>query len=333
MHIKKESRIISIIIPTYNVEKYLSECLNSLFNQSFSDFEIIFVDDCSEDSTTSLIEFFMKIDNRIKLIRNSVNLGPGASRNRGLEHANGKYVMFVDADDWLDCNCLEETFSVAEKFHVDMVMFKGLNFDDSSMMFYRDNYFCIPCLDDFNNRLFSFDDVRKEDLFEIFVGPVNKLYLRSLLADSNAVFSECLTHEDNAFFYRAFCASERIFLFDKYFYNRRVRSGSVTRLGDGTELDTVDVVEDILNVFLDNSLYDKYKVYLLNRLLFKLRNRYRLVGDDYKKEYFCRAKSKLNKFFFEYGLFDDFVECLWDENRLFFNRLVFSESFDEFLSS
>ncbi|MBR0473360.1 MAG: glycosyltransferase family 2 protein [Methanosphaera sp.] len=332
MNVSQNSKIlISIIIPTYNIENYLSECLTSILSQSFTNFEVIIIDDCSSDSTKCLIEYFMKKDYRIRLFENEHNVGPGISRNRGIEYARGKYVMFVDGDDWLDVDCLDKLFKCAEEYHTDMVMFKGLNFDDSSNRFYKNDYFSIPCLDRLNNSLFSFDDIHEDELFEIFVGPVNKLYLRSSIVDCGARFSECLTHEDNPFFYRAFCAADKIFLLDDYFYNRRVRSGSITNLRGDVELDTILVVEDILKVFIDNGLYNHFKEFLLNRLLFKLRNRYRLVGDDYKEEYFLRAKAKLDKFFSVYTLFDDFVKCLWSENRLFFDRLVFSESFEEFL--
>ena len=71
----------------------------------------------------------------------------------------------------------------------------------------------------------------------------------------------------------------------------------------------------------------------MNRLLFKLRNRYNLVGDDFKEEYFIKAKKKLNKFMFEYGLFDDLSENLWDENKKFYSSVIYSKSFGEFLKN
>lgn len=322
--------LISIIIPTYNVEKYIGECLDSLLKQTFEHFEIIIIDDLSTDSTEKIIQNYMQKDQRIKFLKNEYNSGPGISRNNGMKIAKGKYIQFIDGDDWLDLNTLERVYNYAEQYDAQMVMFKGIHFDDKSNLFYKDEYFSISCLSNFEDKLFSFD-VITDELFKIFVGPVNKLYLRSFLEDIAASFPENRTHEDNPFFYQVFCESKRIYLTNEYFYNRRVWNGSVSTLRDDTELETVDVVEKILNVFLNNGLYDKFKELLLNRLLFKLRNRYTLVGDDFKEEYFLRAKIKLNKFMVEYDLRDDLVYCLRAENKKFFENLVYSNSFEEFV--
>ena len=323
---------ISVIIPAYNVEEYLGDCLNSLINQSFDDFEIIVVDDFSSDSTVDVINYYSRLDNRIRFIPNNKKGGSGGTRNYAMKFARGKYILFVDADDWLDLNTLEKLYDYAEKYETQNLMFKGIHYNDYSKRFYKDNYFSIPSLNQFIDRTFNVDEIYDE-MFKIFVGPVNKLYLRSFLEDIDASFPENLIHEDNPFFYHMFCESERSYLVDEYFYNRRVWKGSITSLRDDTELGTVEIVEDILNVFIRNGLYEKYKELLLNRIIFKLRNRSRLVGDSFKEEYFKRAKIKLWKFMFEYGLFDDFVENLCCENREYFNRMLYSVDYKAFLES
>ncbi len=331
VQVKSYNIPISVVIPTFNVERFIGDCLCSLINQSFSDFEVIVVDDCSSDSTTDIVDYYSKLDSRIKLFENSINVGSGGSRNFGLKQAKGKYVLFVDGDDWLDVNCLEKLYNLAEKHNTQTVMYKLINFEDDGTKFIKDDYLSVSCLDRFNNSLFNSNDVEPAELFEVSVVAMNKLYLRCFLMDINASFPEKYIHQDNPFFYQTFCECERIFLADEYLYNRRLWSGSITHLRDDTELGTIEIVETILKVFINNGLYDRYKEYLLNRLLFKLRNRYTLVGDSFKEEYFFRAKNKLNKFMFDFGLFDDLMECLWVENKEFFNKIIYSRDFEEFI--
>lgn len=329
--VKKYDIGISIIIPTYNVEDYIGECLNSLIIQSFDAFEIIIVDDLSTDSTVEVIEYYSQKDSRIKLFKNDRKRGSGGSRNFGLKHARGKYIQFVDGDDWLDSNSLEYLYNYAEKFDTQLLMFKSISYNDSNKSYFKDDYLSIIPLNKYNNKVFNFNQIY-EELFEISVSPVNKLYLASFLDDVGAKFTEKYIHQDNPFFYQVFCEAEKIYLADEYFYNRRVWEGSITTLRDDTELGTIEIVEEILKVFINNGLYKKFKKLLLNRLLFKLRNRYTLVGDDFKETYFIRSKKKLYKFMFDYGLYDDLIDSLSYENRKYFDRIVYSKNFEEFLN-
>ena len=110
--------LISIIVPVYNVEKYLAECLDSLINQTYQYIEIICVNDGSVDNSKSILEEYASKDYRIKII-NQNNQGLSAARNPGMREASGKYIMFVDSDDWIDlCTCKEAVIS-AEKNHAD----------------------------------------------------------------------------------------------------------------------------------------------------------------------------------------------------------------------
>ena len=105
--------MISVIVPVYNVEDYLHVCLNSILNQTFQDFEIICIDDESTDSSSEILEYFASKDSRIKILRNEGNIGLGPSRNRGIDAAKGKYIIFLDSDDWYSFDTLETFFNVA----------------------------------------------------------------------------------------------------------------------------------------------------------------------------------------------------------------------------
>ena len=101
---------VSVIVPVYNGEKYLTQCLDSIINQTLEDIEIISINDGSEDNSLSILERYASMDNRIKII-STENRGLGAARNSGLELATGEYVAFVDADDWIDKETYEQLYS------------------------------------------------------------------------------------------------------------------------------------------------------------------------------------------------------------------------------
>ncbi len=99
---KNASPKVSIIIPVYNVEIYIKDCIESLVNQTLRDIELIFVDDCGNDNSMAIVEKYAKKDNRIKIVRHTKNSGLSASRNTGIEHSSAPYIMFCDSDDSYD---------------------------------------------------------------------------------------------------------------------------------------------------------------------------------------------------------------------------------------
>ncbi len=112
---------ISVIVPVYNVEKYISECIESILAQDFVDFEIICVDDCGIDKSMDIVREYAAKDDRIKIITHEVNKGLSASRNSGIDAARGKYIAFVDSDDWVDKSFLTRLYEAAESSAADVV--------------------------------------------------------------------------------------------------------------------------------------------------------------------------------------------------------------------
>lgn len=111
---------ISVIVPVYNVAKYLERCLESILSQSFKDFEIICVNDGSTDNSLEILQQYAKKDKRIKII-NQKNSGAGYSRNIGINAALGNYLSFIDADDWIDELFLEKVYHLAEVSSADII--------------------------------------------------------------------------------------------------------------------------------------------------------------------------------------------------------------------
>ena len=112
---------ISIIVPVYNVEKYLPKCLDSILASTFSDIEVILVDDCGQDGSRAICEQYAAKDTRVRVISNPHNMGVSAARNNGLDNARGKYISFIDSDDFIDVTMFEKLHAAMLREKVDMV--------------------------------------------------------------------------------------------------------------------------------------------------------------------------------------------------------------------
>ncbi|NQN51123.1 glycosyltransferase [Streptococcus suis] len=113
---------VSIIIPVYNTEKYISECITSILSQNLSDIELLLVDDCSTDTSLSILREFEQKDPRVTVIESSKNTGVGEARNKGIELATGQFISFVDSDDYIEKDMLEKLYLQAVQDHADLVL-------------------------------------------------------------------------------------------------------------------------------------------------------------------------------------------------------------------
>ena len=118
--------VVSVVLPIYNVEKYLNRCIKSVINQSYKNLEIILVDDGSPDNCPTLCDEWAKKDNRIKVIHKK-NAGLGYARNTGIENATGEYICFFDSDDYIALDTIEKAYSLAVQEKSDMVVFGFCN--------------------------------------------------------------------------------------------------------------------------------------------------------------------------------------------------------------
>ena len=112
---------VSVIVPVYNAEKYLNRCIDSLTNQTLEDIEMIFVNDGSTDNSINILKSYKEQDKRIVII-DKANEGVSEARNQGISKAKGDYIFFVDSDDWIDLNTLENMYETAIKDDIDIVM-------------------------------------------------------------------------------------------------------------------------------------------------------------------------------------------------------------------
>lgn len=214
---------VSVIIPVYNAEKYLSKCLESVMSQTLQEIEIICVDDGSSDRSLEILKECQEKDGRIKVIAQQ-NAGAGAARNRGLREASGEYLSFLDADDFFESDMLAEAFETAEKYQADFVVFNSDQYHMDKECFVEVPWVLrmkdIPPYMPFTYRQLT------DNVFKTFVGWAwDKLYRRSFVMEHDLCFQEQRTSNDMLFVFSALVVAKRIAIVDKVLAHQR-RGGS-----------------------------------------------------------------------------------------------------------
>ena len=216
---------ISVIIPLYNAEKYLDNCIQSILGQTYQEFEIVLVDDGSTDNSRIMVDCYAEKYQHVKVVHTE-NRGPAAARKEGIELAAGEYVMFVDADDWLDRRTLEYAMSRVEDRRADIVCFghreRGEN-GQTKAVFAQD--FDDLDMPEVKQRMVHLHGTRLIDS-----GPWAKLIRKTLF--ENIDFCENVTiGEDYFMVLQLLEKAENVVLCKEPMYNRCIRTTSISRSG------------------------------------------------------------------------------------------------------
>lgn len=241
--------LVSIIVPTYNVERYVEECIDSLLNQTYKPIEIIVLDDGSTDATVYLLE---KYGTQIQLIANSNNKGQGARRNEGMTLARGKYIYFVDSDDWIEHNTIEETVKQLEETQSDIVRFNGKAFYQGNLSLVKEGRY------DFSQVLTDGNIYKGDELFEktrksYSASPCLYVFKKSLIEKHALHFLEGVLHEDEYFTTRLFVVIESMTYINKAYYNRRYRTDST--MTNQSNIQKLKSFESYLTVYKELETY------------------------------------------------------------------------------
>lgn len=222
---------ISIIVPIYNAEKYLNKCLDSLINQTKKELEFILINDGSNDASEEIIKSYK--DNRIKYFKNK-NQGIGKTRNFGISKAQGKYLMFLDSDDYLALDACEKLYDKAEKEKLDIVMNDFIKiFDDG-----RKEYIKQPNFK--NSSLKNNPNIISENL-----SPWAKLYSTKLIKKNNIKFVEDLKYEDAPFVIEALDKANNIGKINEALNYYVIHGNSETTVLDKRVFDILKIVDKI----------------------------------------------------------------------------------------
>lgn len=278
--------MISVIVPVYNVERYLSECIESIIAQTYRDIEIILVDDGSTDSSGNLCDKLVKADSRIKVIHKN-NGGLSSARNAGLILAKGEYITFIDSDDFIDSNMFD---FMMNKFNIDssldIVSCCYETFVDGTK-----NY--KPFLSKINSGRFS--NVEYLNLIlkhQVDNGVCNKIYRRRCLEKIH--FIEGRINEDVLFNVSVLLEINYIYYIKKPFYKYRTRKGSITRQVNPSQFDYIinalDICEQIRNKYdsLFNTALEGYLCHEMTNFMtiLELHNSKKRFKKEFK---YCRS--------------------------------------------
>lgn len=219
---------VSVIIPVYNVEPYLRECLDSVVNQTLKDIEIICVNDGSTDGSLAILEEYAEKDKRIKVFSQK-NKGQSAARNVGLEVADGEYIYFMDSDDLIELDCLELLYMTSNENDLDILYFDADVFFESKELEKRHgNYSC------YYDRKHNYEKVYLgKKLFSEMLqhgdykpSPCLQFLKNNFIKEKHIIFFEGIIHEDNLFTFQSIMLAERVSHIERKLFHRRVRQNS-----------------------------------------------------------------------------------------------------------
>lgn len=228
---------VSVIIPCYNVEKYIEQCLNSVINQTYNNMEIICVDDGSTDSTKQIIQNFMKIDDRICLIEQE-NQYAGVARNNGLKKAEGEYIFFYDGDDFLCKEMLEKLVAKAKSTDADIVLCDAYFYDEICGIVSEPSYVLNrKILENVGEEFCSYDI--PQNIFEVcWSVPWNKLFRKDFILETGLQFQNIKRHNDEYFNTIALVLARKIACVqERLIYYRRNLPNSLQAYNPNSEVD------------------------------------------------------------------------------------------------
>ena len=265
---------ISVIIPVYNVADYLQQCLDSVYKQTYENLEIICVYTKSKDNSYNILKS-QKDKRLVTIIRNDGGLG--GARNIGIDKATGKYIFFLDSDDWIEKNTIELLHKKITEDKSDFVMFPFYSYDSTKNAIIDGTWGSTLNINNVNSP-FSYNDLNVDNIISgnSIVVAWNKLYKASFLNDNNIRFLENLRYEDNPFYYSCLLKANKISYIDQkllYYRVNRKQSLQSTSYDNKNVLDIVPIMKEVYSIFRhlssDKTIQDSAEKYILNEFAWR----------------------------------------------------------------
>lgn len=234
---------VSVIVPFYNVEKYIDKCLNSLVNQTLEDIEIIIVNDGSKDNSETIAkEYASKYKNKIIYLKKE-NGGLSDARNYAIPYATGEYIAFLDSDDYVEVNMYEQMYEKAKKENADIVE-------------------CDFLWEYPNEKIESKGRIYKDKhdiLLNARVVAWNKLIKKELIEKTKVKFPYGLRYEDVEFFYKLIPYINKLDIVDKAFVHYVQRDNSISNSQNTRTKEIIDILDNVINYYKENAIYEEYR--------------------------------------------------------------------------
>lgn len=275
----------SVIIPVYNVEKYLERCIKSVLNQKSNDYEILLIDDGSTDSSPILCDYYAE---RYKSIRvfHQANGGLSNARNHGIDEAKGDYLLFLDSDDWIGQDSFEIFNCIIDKYPtIDLIAGKALFSNDIGEISETVRYGLkrgFYSIQDYLDKLLYYDSYKACAPYTI--------YKRQMIQMNNLKFKDAIIHEDELWTPMVLTQAKNVYFTDEYFYYHYIREGSITRSGNWNYSGiNYMIVVGHLNKILDSLPKKDYKV-IRNQCVILYLQAYCMLDDN--REYASMLSKK-----------------------------------------
>lgn len=262
----KKSVKVSVILPIYNMEKYLEQCLDSLINQTLNKIEIICINDGSTDNSLEILQQYQAKDHRIKII-NQENRGAAVSRNIGINIAEGEYLSFLDSDDFFDKNMLKEAYQKAKITNSDICIYESYLYDNNTHNKQKCTFAVrkneLPYKDVFNRK-----DI-KSNIFKSIMGWAwDKLYKKSFILNNNLEFQDQRTTNDMYFVFTSLLKAGRITVLEKpLYYHRRNDSNSLSNTREKSWDCFYKALLEVRNELKNMGIYEDYEQDFINYAL------------------------------------------------------------------
>jgi len=272
---------ISIIIPVYNVEQYLRQCLDSIVNQTMREIHIICVNDGSPDNSRAILQEYADRDSRFEII-DKPNGGLSSARNAAYPSIKGKYVLFVDSDDWIAIDLCEKTYRKAEVTGAQMTLFSYQEEGGyGSAGLFR--------------TITPNDKTTIEEKLPVLDYPIacGKLWRSDFLLDNKLYFPEGLAFEDNLFNWQAVILAERISVVPERFYHYRCVSSSISQSGGKHVMHIFPIFEKIREYLLESGYYTAYRDKFLSKKLNGWHYQYHHIQKSLRPQYVAMIRESL----------------------------------------
>lgn len=241
---------ISVVIPVYNVEKYLPQCIDSVLSQSFEDYEVILVNDGSTDGSLAIAQQYERANKKVKVISQE-NKGLGGARNTGIQHASGEFICFIDSDDTIYPDTLATAAEAIDRLSCDIAIF--------DIEYVDENGTTLSIQQGMDENLESFDLVNHQSLLFCPPSACNKLFRRALFTDNKILFPARVWFEDIRTITKLYPHAAKICYIPKPLYRYLQRADSIMHSAKvSRNAEIMEALSDVVTYYREQGYYDTY---------------------------------------------------------------------------
>lgn len=289
--------LISVIVPVYNSADFLEECLNSITLQTYTNLEIICINDGSTDNSSVIMKKFQEKDKRF-IILEQKNLGASAARNLGIQNATGEFVSFVDSDDRISLSLYQKFVNLKQK--PDIFMFNACEYNKETTNVFPNYFFST---NEWKKHIDESTILTFQDNINPFLGnlsAVNKIYKIDFLKQLPELFLQECIFEDQYFFFLTVLNAKSIMVnTDPLYYYRSTNPNSVTKNLSSKVFDIFKIIDKIEKLLKDKNLYEEYKYALFQHKYKQFAILFLKADNDIREKFYIEMKTRLQKYSFE----------------------------------